>query len=101
MGFVIADQRSPRGGGFVFDFVIEAVLDEVGLFESIKLQMLLAAVEFGEHGAEDGVFLGVGGRGRWLLRVEGGGEGHRQNDNREPVPPTLRFAQDGAPRVVR
>ena len=53
----LADERAVVGDGLVGGEVVEAVLDEVGPLHAGEQQLGLLAVEFGLHGAEDGVVL--------------------------------------------
>ena len=82
VGFVVADEDGDAGdaaaiaadalggaeGGAGFEVVdvFDAVLDEEGLLEAGELELGDAAVELGEHGGEDGIFVrrrrGIGTR---------------------------------------
>ena len=49
--------------GFEVVHVFNAVLDEERLLEALQLQFAHAAVQFLEHGLEDGIFFGIGAGG--------------------------------------
>ena len=60
--------------------ILDAVLDEEGLFEVFELKLAHAAIHLGEHSLEDGVFFSVGAGG---LRGARGGCGEAENGDRD------------------
>ncbi|SPE19036.1 hypothetical protein SBA5_190013 [Candidatus Sulfotelmatomonas gaucii] len=74
----------------IVDF-FDAVLDEEWLGEAFQLELAHAAVEFGEHGFEDGIFFGVGAGGLGVSKIrnseiEGQKRCGRQKSSEETPP---------------
>ena len=61
--------RAEVGLGCEVVDLFDAVLDEERLGKARQLELAHAAIEFGEHGFEDGIFFGIGAGGLSELEV--------------------------------